>query len=48
MVDMICDIDPNYKKFILINKKTGKKNLYGKLIKAVHGTLLGAILFYQK
>ena len=48
MVDMICDIDPSYKKFILINKKTDKKKLYGKLTKAVYGTLLGAILFYQK
>ena len=48
MVDIICDIDPSYKKCILINKKTGKKKLYGKLTKAVYGTLLGAILFYQK
>ena len=48
MVDMICDIDPSYKKFVLINKKTGKKKMYGKLTKAVYGTLLGAILFYQK
>ena len=36
MVDLICDIDPRYKKFILINKKTGKKKLYGKLTKAVY------------
>ena len=48
MVDMICDIDPAYKKFVLINKETGKKKLYGKLTKAVYGTLLGAIFFYQK
>ena len=48
MVDMICDIDPSYNKFILINKKTGKKKLFGKLSKAVYGTLLEAILFYQK
>ena len=25
MVNMICDIDPRYKKFILIKKETGKK-----------------------
>ena len=48
MVIMTCDVDPVYKKFVLINKKTGKKKLYGKLTKAVYGTLLGAILFYQK
>ena len=48
MVYMICDIDPSYKKFVLTNNKRGKKKLYGKLTKAVYGTLLGAILFYQK
>ena len=48
MVGMICDIDPAYKKFVLTNKKTGKKKLYGKLTKAVYGMVLGAILFYQK
>ena len=48
MVDMICEIDPCYKKYVLTNKKTGKKKLYGKLTKAVYGTLLGGILFYQK
>ena len=35
MVDMICDIDTSYKKFVLTNNKTGKKKLYGKLTKAV-------------
>ena len=48
MVNMICDIDPVFKKFVLTNKRTGKKKLYGKLTKAVYGTLLGAILFYHK
>ena len=48
MVDMIFDIDPSYKKYVVTNKRTGKKRLYGKLTKAVYGTLLGAILFYQK
>ena len=46
MVDMICDIDPCYKKFVLTNKRTGKKKLYGKFTKAVYGTLLGANIFY--
>ena len=48
MVKIICKIDPCYKKYVLANKKTGKKKLYGKLIKAVYGTLLGAIIFHQK
>ena len=45
MVKMICEIDPSYEKYVLTNKTTGKKRLYGKLTKAVYGTLLGAILF---
>ena len=48
MVKMICKIDPSYEKDVLTNKTTGKKRLYGKLNKAVYGTLIGAILFYQK
>jgi hypothetical protein len=47
MVSMICDIDSNYKKNIVYNKN-GKKHIYAKLTKAVYGTLLGAILFYEK
>ena len=48
MVKIICKIDPSYKKYVLTNKTTGKKRLYGKFTKAEYGTLLGAILFYQK
>ena len=29
MVDMICEIDPCYKKYVLTNKKTGKKSCIG-------------------
>ncbi|MGK3737709.1 MAG: hypothetical protein ACI90V_004556, partial [Bacillariaceae sp.] len=47
MVSMICDIDPNHAKNIVYGKN-GKKYLYAKLTKAVYGTLLGAILFYEK
>jgi hypothetical protein len=47
MVSMICDIDPKYKNNIVYGKN-GKKYVYAKLTKAVYGTLLGAILFYQK
>ena len=48
MVKIICEIDPNYFKNVLTNKRSGKQKLYGKLTKVVYGTLLGAILFYQK
>jgi hypothetical protein len=47
MVLMICDIDPKYKKNIIYGKN-GRKYVYAKLTKAVHGRLLGAILFYEK
>ena len=47
MVSMICDIDPSYTKNIVYGKN-GKKHMYAKLTKAVYGTLLGAILFYEK
>jgi hypothetical protein len=47
MVSMICDIDPKYKKNIIYGRN-GKKYIYAKLTKAVYGTLLGAILFYEK
>jgi hypothetical protein len=35
-------------KRIWYTKKNGKKYIYAKLTKAVYGTLLGAILFYEK
>jgi hypothetical protein len=47
MVSMICDIDPKYKHNIVYGKNV-RKYLYAKLTKAVYGTLLGAILFYEK
>ena len=45
MVDMICEIDPSYHKNIIWSRDGKKKFLYGRLIKAVYGTLLGAIIF---
>ena len=47
-MDMICKINPCYRKYILTNSKTGKKKLYRKLTKEVYRTVLGAIFFYQK
>jgi hypothetical protein len=46
MVDMICQIDPKYKSNVIYREK--KKLIFARLNKAVYGTLLGAILFYQK
>ena len=48
MVDMLCQIDPTYKKKIVYTKDRRRKFLYGKLTKVVYGTLLGSILFYNK
>lgn len=45
---MISDIDPGYKKNVLTNQKTRKRNLYGKLAMVVYSTLFGAILLYKK
>jgi hypothetical protein len=41
------EIDPKYKKNI-VHGRNGKKYIYAKLTKAVYGTLLRAILFYEK
>ena len=45
---MICEINPSYHKNIIWSKDLKKKFLYGRLIKAVYGTLLEAIIFYNK
>jgi hypothetical protein len=47
MVDMICEIRPEYKK-LTKTTKSGRKWLFGKVTKAIYGTLLGACLFYDK
>ena len=46
MLKMICEIDSNYEKCVLIKMTTEKKKMYEKLTKAVYETLLEAILFY--
>ena len=48
IVEIICEIDPSYHKNVIWNKDHKKKFLYGRLVKAVNGTLLGAITFYNK
>ena len=48
MVDMICKIDTSHYDKIIWSKDCKKKFLYGRLIKAVYGMLLGAIILYNK
>ena len=45
---MICNIDFKYDENVLANKSTGKRNIYAKLTKAAHDTLLMVKLFYKK
>ena len=45
---MICEIDPSYYDKIIWSKDCKKKFLYDQLAKAVYGTLLGAIILYNK
>jgi hypothetical protein len=46
MVDKIFQIDPKYRSNVIYRGR--KKFIFARLNKAVYGTLLGAILFYQK
>ena len=51
MVDMLCQLKPEYKKIIqYTNIKGGGMNkvLVGKVTKVIYGTLLEAVLFYNK
>ena len=48
MVDMICDIDPSCIDKVQWNKQHTRKFLYARLVKAVYGTVLAAIIFYNK
>ena len=47
MVKMICDINPSYKANVFKNKH-GKPVLYARLKKAVYGTIMASLLFYEK
>lgn len=48
MVDMICQINPSYKDKIIWSQDGKRKFLYSELRKAVYGTLLAAVIFYNK
>ena len=47
MVDMLVEIDPSLRQHVITTRQ-GHKLMYGKLNKAIYGTLLGSILFYEK
>ena len=48
MVEIICKINSLYYKNVIWSKDCKKKFFYCRLIKAVHGTLHEAIIFYNK
>ena len=48
MVDMLCGINPSYRNKVMRTKDKKRKFIFGALVKAVYGTLLGAIIFYKK
>ena len=47
MVKMLCEIDKSYKRKKLYTKDNQRNFLCGKLVKAVYGIILYAILFYN-
>ena len=50
IVDMICDINPEYRQHVVYSHNNQKRQqyIYAKLKKAVYSTLIGVILFYIK
>ena len=46
LVDLLCEIDPVYKKYVRHDKRG--KILYVKIVKAIYGMLVSAMLFYKK
>ena len=48
MVDMICGINPSCYDKVQWNKQRTRKLLYARLVKNVYGTVLAAIIFYNK
>ena len=44
-MDIMCDINPNYKKHVKL--KTGRKNWYLRILKAIYGMIKCALLWYE-
>ena len=47
-VDILCEIDPFYKDYVVLEGKHQQKVLYVELTKAIYGLLVSAMLFYRK
>ena len=48
MVELLCEIDPSLEDHVIYSRDGKQRFLYGELKKAVYGTLLAAIIFYNK
>ena len=48
MVELLCEINPSLEQYVIWSRDGKQKYLYGELQKAVYGTLLAAIIFYNK
>jgi len=46
-VDMMCSVNPTFTKHVIVDKKTGKKILYLKVLKAIYGCIESALLWYD-
>jgi hypothetical protein len=46
LVNVLCKIDPGYKKFVSLNKK-GEKQLILQCLNAIYGTIIASLLFYN-
>ena len=46
LVDILCNIDPSYKEFVVIEH--GENVLYTHILRAIYGLLVSAFLFYKK
>ena len=46
MVDMLIEIDPNYKNYVVY--ENGRRILYVHILRAIYGMLMSGLLFYKK
>ena len=48
LVDILCELDPTYTRYVVWENKGRDKVLYVHVIKALYGLLQSSMLFYQK
>ena len=48
LVDILCDMDPEYERFVVIEGRNRHRVLYVQVIKAIYGLLISSMLFYKK